>query len=187
MLMERSSPSELLIRQRLAALTRVLPAAQRGDVRSLHHARVATRRLREALPLLVSGTRARKLERVVRRLTRALGPVRELDVALINLDELERDGEVPSAALSRLREAVGEERRRLHAEMRRTVEDIDLDKLTKRAVSADRKTRIPARGVCGILAPRVHGCVRPASHGGACAIANARLCLPDRLHGCASP
>ena len=35
----------------------------------------------------------------MRRLTRALGPVRELDVALINLDELERDGDVPRAAL----------------------------------------------------------------------------------------
>jgi CHAD domain-containing protein len=186
MLMERSSPSELLIRQRLAALTRVLPAAQRGDVRSLHHARVATRRLREALPLVVSGTRARKLERVVRRLTRALGPVRELDVALINLDELERDGEVPRAALSRLRDAVGEERRRLHAEMRRTVADVDLDKLTKRAVSAARKTPyVPARGRVRdperLAAARLRAARRATTL--RAAIENAAgIYLPDRLH-----
>jgi CHAD domain-containing protein len=184
--MERSSPSELLIRQRLAVLTRVLPAAQRGDVRSLHHARVATRRLREALPLVVSGTRGRKLERIVQRLTRALGPVRELDVALINLDELERDNEVPRAALTRLRDAIGEERRGLHAEMRRRVAGIDLDKLTKRSVAAARKAPYaPARGRVRDPERLAAAQLRAARRATAlrAAIDNAAgIYLPDRLH-----
>jgi CHAD domain-containing protein len=184
--MERSSPSEVLIRQRLAALTRVLPAAQRGDVRSLHHARVATRRLREALPLVVSGARGRKLERVVQRLTRALGPVRELDVALINLEELERDGEVPRTALTRLRDAISEEHRRLHAEMRRRVAGVDVNKLTKRAVAAARKApHVPARGRVRdperLTAARLRAARRATAL--RAAIENAAgMYLPDRLH-----
>ena len=63
------------------AIRRALPAAKAGDARSLHQARVATRRLRAALPLVASGPKAEKLARSVRRLTRALGPIRELDVA----------------------------------------------------------------------------------------------------------
>ena len=83
-----SGRSELMIRQRLAALTRMLPGAHAGEVTAIHQARVATRRLREALPLVARGSSGRKVARIVRRLTRSLGPVRELDVALQTLDEL---------------------------------------------------------------------------------------------------
>jgi CHAD domain-containing protein len=147
---------------------------------------VATRRLREALPLVVSGTRGRKLERVVQRLTRALGPVRELDVALINLEELERDSEVPKTALTRLRDAISEERRRLHAEMRRRVADVDLDKLTKRAVAAARKApHAPARGRVRDPKRLAAAQSRAARRATAlrAAIENAAgIYLPDRLH-----
>ena len=184
--MERTSPSELLIRQRLTALTRFLPSAQRGDVRCIHHARVATRRLREALPLVASGARCRKLARTVQRLTRALGRVRELDVALMNLDELERAGDMPRSAIVRLRQVIGEERRRLHGEMRRLVGGTDLDKLTKRAVAAARKAphavargrvRDPERlAVARRRAARRAGTLRAT-------IENAAgIYLPDRLH-----
>jgi CHAD domain-containing protein len=88
---------ELFIRQRLGALSRTLPPARAGDVTSVHQARVATRRLREALPLITRGSSLRKHRRRVRRLTRALGPVRELDVALLTLDEFDdRQGTAPS-------------------------------------------------------------------------------------------
>jgi len=80
---------ELLIRQRLGALSRTLPSARAGDVTSVHQARVATRRLREALPLITRGSALQKHTRRVRRLTRSLGPVRELDVALLTLDEFD--------------------------------------------------------------------------------------------------
>ena len=147
---------------------------------------MATRRLREALPLVVSGTRGRKLERAVQRLTRALGPVRELDVALINLEELERDGEVPRTALSRLRDAIGDERRGLHAEMRRRIARVDLDKLTKRAVGAARKApHGPARGRVRdperLAAAQLRAARRATTL--RAAIDNAAgIYLPDRLH-----
>jgi CHAD domain-containing protein len=134
----------MLIRQRLAAVTRMLPGARDGDAESLHQARVATRRLREALPLVAQGSRGRKLEKSVRRLTRALGPVRELDVALITLDELQGLDEMPRAVIARLRQVVSEERRLLHDQMCRRIGKVDLDKLQARAVAAARKTR-PSR------------------------------------------
>ena len=49
--MTRSTLSELLVRQRLMALGRALTPARKGEVNGVHHARVATRRLREALPV----------------------------------------------------------------------------------------------------------------------------------------
>lgn len=144
--MKRTTPSELLIRQRLTAVTRGLPGARNGDVSSLHQTRVATRRLREALPLVASGSLGRKLEKTVRRLTRALGPVRELDVALLTLDEFEGLDDVPRMAIAKLRQVVTEERRLLHDEMCRRVGKIDLDKLQTRAVAAARRTRAPGHG-----------------------------------------
>ena len=48
----RTPAAEYLIRQRVSALGRALPAAKKGDATSLHQARVATRRLRAALAAL---------------------------------------------------------------------------------------------------------------------------------------
>ena len=57
----RAPAAEHLIRQRVTALGRALPAARAGDASSLHQARVATRRLRAALPLAASGGKAEKV------------------------------------------------------------------------------------------------------------------------------
>ena len=103
--MKRTSPTELLIRQRLAALSRTLPGARKGDVHAVHQARVATRRIREALPLIAHGRSGKSLKKSVRRLTRALGPLRELDVALLNLDQMRASGDVSETAIARLRRA----------------------------------------------------------------------------------
>ena len=135
----RTPAAEHLIRQRVTALGRALPAAGKGDTTSVHHARVASRRLRAALPLIAKGKKADKVARSVRKLTQALGPVRELDVELMVLDELEKSGEVPRAAIQRMRVAIADERRTLHSELKKQLEDFDLGKLRKRALSAARK------------------------------------------------
>jgi CHAD domain-containing protein len=182
--MRRAPASDLLIRQRLTALSRALPAAQQGDARSLHQARVASRRLREALPLVASGDRRRRLERKVRGITRALGPVRELDVALQILDELETS-DVPRPAVRRLRQAVLDERRSLHRDMLRRLDRCDLDKLAKKAIAAARqqderataKRATPRRAA----AAKVRVARRAEALSEAMATA-AGLYLPDRLH-----
>src|SRR5512134_1720715 len=58
--MNGRAPHERLLRTRLAALARMLPAARRGDVNGVHKARVATRRLRETLPIVLAEVPARK-------------------------------------------------------------------------------------------------------------------------------
>ena len=184
--MARTPSSELLIRQRLTVLSRSLAGAQKGDVEQLHQARVATRRVREALPLVAPGARGRKMERIVRRLTRALGPVRELDVALLTLDELEASGDVPAAALTKLRQVIRIERQRLHGEMRHTVEHVDLDKLTKRAARAAQKGRPKAaRGRARDpkqIADAQQRAARRAERLQAAIEDAAGIYLPDRLH-----
>ena len=181
-----SGRSELLIRQRLGALTRMLPGARAGDVAAIHQARVATRRLREALPLIARGSSGRKLARIVRRLTRSLGPVRELDVALLTLAELSGTPEVPRSGVSALQQAIRQERSRLHADMRRTVDRCDLQKLSEklltaakkhdesapRARAADSKQLIVARARAARRAERLSGSIENA----------AAIYLPDRLH-----
>ena len=137
--MERLSRTELLIRQRTAALARGLAGARKGDVSAVHHARVATRRLREALPLVASGAAARKVSRVAKRLTRALGPVRQLDVELLTLAEIERGRDVPRRAVECLAEVVADERRPLYAELVREIDRVDVDTVRRRAAAAARR------------------------------------------------
>ncbi len=83
--MPASHPLASVVDRRAAALARHLPDALAGNVTGVHQARVASRRLREILPLVAAGgcaRGARRALRAVRRVTQALGPVRELDVAL---------------------------------------------------------------------------------------------------------
>lgn len=130
---------EMLIRQRLAGLARMLPSARAGDVTSVHQSRVATRRLREALPLVLRGSSLRKHTRTVRRLTRSLGPVRELDVALLTLDEFAGTGEVPRTGVLSLHQVIRQERARMHADMRRSIDRTRLQKLSAKLVAAAQK------------------------------------------------
>ena len=181
--MKRTNPSELMIRQRLAALSRTLPGARKGDVHAVHQARVATRRIREALPLVARGRIGKSLKKSVRKLTRALGPVRELDVALLNLDQLRSAGDVSESAIARLRQLITEERQRLGAEMVRLISHYNLPKFQKKAVDA------AARGAeaSGTLAPRriaaaVSRAARRAEGLRAAIDSAAGIYLPDRLH-----
>ena len=79
-----------VLARRHEALSTQAGAARDGDVDGVHQARVASRRLREALPVLATGldVRVKPLKRRLRSLTRALGAVRELDVALGMIAEL---------------------------------------------------------------------------------------------------
>jgi len=179
----RTPAAEHLIRQRIAAIGRLLPAAKEGDAVSLHQARVATRRLRETIPLVARGSRAEKLSRSVRRLTRALGPVRELDVALMILDEFDDGPQAPRQGIQRLRAAIIDERRRLRAELRRQISSFDAEALLKKGVAAARKSDGAAskRDPQQVIAARARA-ARRAERLEAAIESAAGLYLPDRLH-----
>jgi CHAD domain-containing protein len=136
------------------------------------------------LPLVLPGSSRRKLVRKVRRLARVLGPARELDVALQTLDELNSAGEVPAAAVAKLRQLMRQERERLYAAMRNEVGRVDVDKLHRRAIAAARKVHSRRDGSGGST-PVAAARARAARHAIrlSAAIDNAAgLYLPDRLH-----
>jgi CHAD domain-containing protein len=135
--MHHSALSVALLRQRLVSLLTAMPAAQAGDHASVHQARVASRRLREALPVLGGRADERALTEAgkrVRRITRALGPVRELDVTLHLLDELDAKGAASKRPIARVRKAVLDERQARRTEMLAAITPAKLEKLRKRLV-----------------------------------------------------
>jgi CHAD domain-containing protein len=185
MAVSRRAPSALLLQQRVTALRRMLPGARSGDVRALHQARVATRRLREALPLVGAGKAGRRLERVARALTGVLGTVRELDVALLMLDELARTKGAPSAAVACLRRAIGDERGALQRVTTKRIDQCDMDRLQRKALQAlerrsDRRAH-PVDRQAQVAAARRRA-ARRAARLEAMVDAAGAMYLPDRLH-----
>ena len=96
----------------MSVFSRQAAAALAGEADPLHDARVATRRLRELLPLCageVPGGAVPRARRRARRIGRAFGGVREIDVAL-DLVASMPDEKLPAAGAGRLRHHLTEER-----------------------------------------------------------------------------
>jgi CHAD domain-containing protein len=145
---ERHRPIDSF-RDRLTAFAREIDDVARGSVDALHRARVASRRLRELLPLLrLDGDTARKLNRQLRKVTRQLGEVRELDVLLGLIGEFERSRRYSPAALTTLSQVVGRKR---DAARERLAAKLPAPKLIRlvnrleRAVRSRESARAPVR------------------------------------------
>jgi CHAD domain-containing protein len=109
----------LLVR-RLDAFEAHIGPALDGEMTGVHQARVASRRLREAIPIVgrdVPKRERRRAGRAARRITRALGPVRELDVALALVAELAEANPDLVPALERVAEAIAADRTARRAAM----------------------------------------------------------------------
>src|SRR3954471_6580562 len=147
--MNRSLPLVRLFERRTRALRRQLAAAVAGKDTGVHQARVASRRLREAIPVLTEGlqhTKAGKAQRKIRRLTQALGTVRELDVTLHLIDELAERPAVPRAALAEVRALVIEEREQRRGVMLERLDAVDAHKLSRRLEAVRQSLLAPAAG-----------------------------------------
>jgi CHAD domain-containing protein len=100
-----------LFRRRLDAFTRKLGPIHEGDLEAVHSTRVASRRLRELLPILeLDGETTRKLGRRLKNVTSRLGVVRELDVLMLMLQELDGNSRYSSTALKEVGAAVADAR-----------------------------------------------------------------------------
>ena len=182
--MERSALSVAILRQRLVTLLTAMPAAQSGDETSVHQARVASRRLRGALPMLGATADPDALDRVdrrVRRITRALGPVRELDVALLLLAELEGRGAASAGAIGRVRAAVIAERVKRRREMLDEITPSRLDKLRKQLVGV-AAPETPPTTTGNTVAEAAAQSARRARRLRAAILRAGGLYLPERLH-----
>ncbi len=146
--------------RRLRALARNLPAGLAGDVRGVHQARVASRRLRDTVPVVAAATRdekSRKKQRTLKRLTRALGTVREMDVALAMLGERPLAGASPRPAVELVRARLNGERASRRRLMVERVAAIDFEKLARRVREAARAAAMSGRETAwrGALARRL--------------------------------
>jgi CHAD domain-containing protein len=125
-------------------LARAWARVEAGDGEALHRSRVSTRRLREALPLVKgSGRERRRLRRELRRVTRALGPVRELDVALALAGKLANDWPELAAALDHVSARLHELRARRRARLVKKVSRADINILVDRVDQLLVQTRRP--------------------------------------------
>ncbi len=115
------------------ALFRHLRRARQGHQRAVHQARVASRRLREALPVVPGSGQGRgrdNLLRDVRRIGRALGSVREIDVALKELADHGNRAAFDPATVAHLVEHLNEQRAERMHELEHKLERIDLKTLS---------------------------------------------------------
>jgi CHAD domain-containing protein len=96
-----------LLQSRLSHLRRGVHGVEDGSVSAIHRTRVASRRLREVLPVLRLDTDvATKLNRRLRKVTRRLGRARELDVLILLIDELTESRRHSERALSLIKDEV---------------------------------------------------------------------------------
>jgi CHAD domain-containing protein len=118
----------------LCALSKHLPRAVEGEIEPLHQARVATRRLREILPLCaceVPRGLANRALRQVGRVGRALGDVREIDVSIDMVEEIIQTGTVDSAAGRRLQQYLQDEREQRRERMLDRLSSVSSRKLER--------------------------------------------------------
>lgn len=177
-----------LLRKRLDRFTRVLQSIEKGDVPALHQARVASRRLRELVPILqLESSTARKLSRRLRKITSRLGSVRELDVLVLLIDELHVSRRRGSGALGRVGVATSkardearkklfahiplEDMTRLARKLNRVADDLrDAEKASSKAAARSWRWAIDAR------------VTRRASRLSTVVTEAGALYLPERLH-----
>ncbi len=109
------------------------PSAIDGDPGAVHAVRVSTRRLREALRLIERRAGGgRKIRRALKRLTRALGPVREIDVSVALVNAMATEKPELGAACQRVSDrltAIGAARR---SRLARRLHGVDIDALKAR-------------------------------------------------------
>jgi CHAD domain-containing protein len=145
--MKLRNARDRLLHRRLRAFARALPDACGGDAAAVHKARVASRRLREALPVVLADVPAKKAKRLARgfrRITRALGPVREIDVTLGVLATAAAQFPDAAGSLHAVAGHLHAERDRLREEMLGRLENVDADRLVARVDASASMTTQPA-------------------------------------------
>ena len=135
------TPRSLLL-EYVGALQKEIPCILNGNPDSVHQARVATRRIREVLPLASESNRPQVVEHLqdrFRALGRALGKVRDADVQIVLLRYLE--SRIPTAAPTLVVVRQGQERRRLRR-VRKLIKRLEADELPEMLKTALMRHRL---------------------------------------------
>lgn len=183
--MNASTPCDRLWRQRLSELNAVWPDFVGGRTAGLHKTRVATRRLREALPVVsvaAPASKVKKLNRKMRALTRYLGPIRELDVELGLLEQGRHAEAVPDRAIELLRREIVSKRQALRTKLTSKAPVGDVKKLIRkleRVCQSGDEARSEKNAWRGVLATRL---MRRAKTLRAALEGAGHLYAPERIH-----
>jgi CHAD domain-containing protein len=160
----------------------MLPALGEGDPRALHRTRVASRRLREILPVLeLKPALAHRLGRRLKSVTAKLGTVRELDVLSNVLDELKTAGRGDAQTLRRVASVIENERGQARERLYAKLPSRELERIARKLdkVGDDLRDRKPSRGWQWAVDARVS---RRAGTLTDALDAAGSLYLPERLH-----
>jgi CHAD domain-containing protein len=160
----------------------MLHALGEGDVRALHRARVASRRLREILPVLqLKAELAERLGRRLKKVTVQLGAVRELDVLSDLMDELKAGGRCDPQVLRHVASTIGGERAQGRKALYARLPTRDLERIARKLekVGGDLRDRKPSRGWQWAVDARVSRRAATVLHA---LDAAGALYLPERLH-----
>jgi CHAD domain-containing protein len=188
--MFESDTAVSLFRTQIQILRSSLPGVLDGQAGAIHDSRIATRRIRELLPLLTRHHQqpnpADDLYKRFRRLGRSLGRVRDADVRLALLSSLET--RMPHAApqLVVLRQQREQERLQLLRKLIKRLERIEAPRLVQ--ALAERTTTWPGKLAWRIkLRPmwkqELHATVNQRAKAAADAMAHATgVYFPARLH-----
>jgi len=185
--MNTSASRDRLWRKRLNELSAVWPDFVSGRAAGLHKTRVASRRIREALPIVGATAppdKVKKLNKKMRALTRCLGPIRELDVELNILEDKSNTEGVPGRAIEMVRRDIASRRQALRKELADDGPVPDLKKLLKKLERlAEKGAKGKGRGEKeewrGVLAARL---MQRAKSLSAALDEAGPLYAPERLH-----
>jgi CHAD domain-containing protein len=136
-----------LARRPVRALLAQWPLALVDDAEGIHQSRVASRRLRELVPMLVSPPAAHDaavLRRGLRSVTRLIGRSRELDVALGTLQAIESHTPGHAAAVAAVRAHVVRERAQAGREVRARVGRVNVSDLAAGTLALAGRSESPA-------------------------------------------
>jgi CHAD domain-containing protein len=104
-----------------------------GDADALHRTRVASRRLRELLPILrLDADTTRKLSRRLRQVTRRLSDVRDFDVLISLIADLHRDRRYSKKTLKTVEDSVAERRKDAHERLAARLPPAKIQRLARR-------------------------------------------------------
>jgi CHAD domain-containing protein len=167
----------------------MLHAVGESDAHAVHRTRVASRRLREIVPVLqLPSATAAKLVRRIRKVTSQLGSVRELDVIMQLVGELRQLDHHSEVALDLIAADVDDERRasrrvmmkqlplkelrRLVVKLEQVVEDLRAARTAERRMPAARGWRWAIDARVAKRAGRLRSAIEAAG----------AVYLPERLH-----
>ncbi len=172
-----------LLQKHLEQFTKLLHELGDSDERALHRTRVASRRLREIIPVLqLKADVSDRLTRRLKHVTEELGRVRELDVLLAVIAELRNSERYDAQALRRIAIALTAEQSQARARLHQRLPMDELHRLVRKLekLGDDLRERKPSKGWRWAVDARVTRRAEALVHA---LDAAGSIYLQERLHG----